>query len=396
MEGGDGAGMRETPSNRPAEEAVISCILSGASPFLLPLREQHFFSPDLQLIFHACSDLADRGIRPDLMAVTAELQSCGRLDDAGGPGAVADLLRAETSNSGEAVFRYYFEQLEGIRQTRDVYCLAKRLLPDLPDRRVTAADFVAKLGDALGASATCTSQSAEELLQDMKKEEGNSSGTPRMRFGIPKLDHFLDGGVLPGELFVLAGDTGTGKTAGLIQICAEAALSDVKALYFSLEMKNKEVFKRLASASFSTAQKCEDFSLQLERAAQLPVSFRDDLSDLADIRAAISSAVRAKGIKLVIVDYLQLVNDKAETRELAMSNIARTLKSVALREDVALVTASQVNEDGRLRESRAIGHHADAVLGVDKSGIFVNKFRRGPSGAKFPCTLNGSLSRFEE
>ena len=395
MERGDAEVVSEIPSNPAAEKAVIGCLLSGTSPFLVPLRDEHFCSPDLQHILRACRDLAHKGINPDLTSVTARLQSVGTLDHAGGPGAVTELLRPEACNAGEAVLRYYFEELEDCRQTREVYCIAKRLLPDLRERRITPFEFEARLRDALGSSTAPASTTGEELLKIVKAENANNR-TPKMRLGIPKLDCFLEGGVLPGELFVVAGDTGTGKTACLIQICSQAAMNGTKVLYFSLEMKKEQVFKRLASASFSTTQNSEEFGLQLERAAQLPVSYHDDLSDLVHIQAAISSEVKSHGDVLVVVDYLQLVNDKADSRELAMSNIARTFKSIALHNDVALVTASQVNEDGRLRESRAIGHHADAVLAIDKSGILVRKFRRGPSGVKFPCTLNGSLSRFEE
>ena len=388
--------MSEIPSNRPAEEAVIGCILSGISPFLAPLRARHFASPDLQHIFHGCCDLANRGVRSDFISVTTHLQSIGRLEDVGGPGAVADLVRGETCSAGEALFRYYFQQLEACRQTREVSLCAKRLLPDLDSFRIEASEYLTSINEALGASEVYASKSAEDLVHEIEEEGLDTASMAAMPFGIAALDLSLGGGVLPGELFVVAGETGRGKTACLIQICAQAALKGTKVLYVSLEMKSTEIFKRLVSASFSTAQDSTNFASSLQQARKLSVSIRDDLSDLADIRGAIFSEAKANAIELVVVDYLQLVAAEAETRELAMSSIARTLKSIALRCKIAVVTASQLNEKGQLRESRAIGHHADAVISINGSSVSLVKFRRGPSGVIIPCTLNGSLSRFEE
>jgi replicative DNA helicase len=91
---------------------------------------------------------------------------------------------------------------------------------------------------------------------------------------------------------------------------------------------------------------------------------------------------------------------KSDNREQAISELTRRLKLTALKSQSLVVTASQLNDDGKLRESRAIGHHADHVLSIvhEKSGstIFVDKNRRGARGIGFPVSMRGEISRFEQ
>jgi replicative DNA helicase len=91
---------------------------------------------------------------------------------------------------------------------------------------------------------------------------------------------------------------------------------------------------------------------------------------------------------------------KADNREQAISELARRLKLTSLKANCAVLTASQLNEEGRLRESRAIGHHADSVLAIrhteGSSLIAVDKNRRGQRGVTLPVTMRGDISRFEE
>ena len=104
---------------------------------------------------------------------------------------------------------------------------------------------------------------------------------------------------------------------------------------------------------------------------------------------------------MIIVDYLQIVSmPKADNREQAISELTRRLKLTALKSQSLVVTASQLNDDGKLRESRAIGHHADHALFIihekNNSSIVVEKNRRGARGVGFPVVMRGEISRFEQ
>jgi replicative DNA helicase len=94
-------------------------------------------------------------------------------------------------------------------------------------------------------------------------------------------------------------------------------------------------------------------------------------------------------------DYVQFVeNIGQDNREQALSDITRRLKNLALTSKVAVFTASQLNDDGKLRESRAIGQHADCALLIDGQFIKVAKNRRGPRNVSVPVNLRGEISRF--
>ena len=104
---------------------------------------------------------------------------------------------------------------------------------------------------------------------------------------------------------------------------------------------------------------------------------------------------------MIVVDYLQIVTmTKADTREQAISELTRRLKLTSTAANAAIVTASQLNEDGKLRESRAIGHHSDHVVAIlhDEGGsrIRILKNRRGPRDIAIPVRMRGDISRFEE
>ena len=95
-----------------------------------------------------------------------------------------------------------------------------------------------------------------------------------------------------------------------------------------------------------------------------------------------------------MVDYIQRVGIEADTRELAVATVARTLKTIAMREKIVVLTASQLNDNGQLRESRNIGMEGDFVFRITENGLRVDKCRRGPRDVLLPCHLLGAQSRF--
>jgi replicative DNA helicase len=102
----------------------------------------------------------------------------------------------------------------------------------------------------------------------------------------------------------------------------------------------------------------------------MPLIIVDNISSLTAIEAEARRLIRLKRADVVIVDYLQLVeNSGPETREACMAETARKFKNLALAGQCAVLTASQLNEDGKLRESRAIGHHADFVINIEDSSL---------------------------
>jgi replicative DNA helicase len=120
--------------------------------------------------------------------------------------------------------------------------------------------------------------------------------------------------------------------------------------------------------------------------------------------------IEASDDRVVMVDYLQLMDvtqAKNESRELAISRVAKDLKRLAKRKGITILTGSQLNDDGKLRESRAIGQHADKVLYVNRVEVdgeidmtrrtlLIGKNRGGKPMEKILLGFAGASFRFNE
>jgi replicative DNA helicase len=182
-------------------------------------------------------------------------------------------------------------------------------------------------------------------------------------------------------------------------------------------MPSKSILQRLAAARIGkpilpmsevetindkrNAATGADINKALSWLLQSRLTIRDDVHEVAEIVAEAHRLAASGKADLIVVDYLQIVSmPKADTREQAISELTRRLKLTSTKANVAVVTASQLNEDGKLRESRAIGHHSDHVVAIlhdeDGSRIRILKNRRGQRDIAIPVKLLGNVSRFEE
>ncbi len=135
-----------------------------------------------------------------------------------------------------------------------------------------------------------------------------------------------------------------------------------------------------------------------------PIRVFDDLFEIDQICASLRLEKARRGIKWAIIDYLQLCDgDSKDGREREVSTIAKKLKQVAQSLEICIITLSQLNDDGRLRESRAIGQHADHVcrIAVDEKSdttrtLFIDKNRGGPRRLKCLYSFVGEHFQFIE
>ena len=408
------------PQNVVAEHIVLGCLLLGAPHYSVPLLEDHFAAPDHRLVFATILELAE-GNRPvDVHSVTSRLTAKGQLEHAGGP--VARFL-SEGAAGGQATLRHYFPDLETARQSREAFLYVERFLAEVASFRMPAPQFSEELALRCAPMAKKNGASAADIVAGIQKTWDSGDDIEAFATGVPALNDALLGGFHRGELGVVAAETGGGKSVLLIQIAAANARKGIGVVYLSLEMPRQDVMMRFASACSGRPnpprrasemtledhskweRKAKAFRAALDEAQHLPLTIHDDVTDLAEICAAVRSAVRHQKVSIAIVDYLQLVECVGDTREQAVSEIARKLKVLAAQEHIAILTASQVNESGRLRESRAIGHHANAVIHIAEDGAWTKdgmkpcvldlvKFRRGPDEKITGVGLDGATSRF--
>lgn len=379
------------PKNLSAEQATVACLLSGASVFAAPLTSAHFSAADCQLVFEAVRDLAEARQPVTLQTVRAALEARGQLSHAGGdPSRFYDY-----GGGGDAVLAYHFAQLEDARRNREAVLFVNKHLGNLCALRMDATAFAEQLAEACAPLAVAGSADDAATILAAKEARLAAGETKELfAFGLPPLDRHLAGGLMRGEMAVIAGNTGGGKSALLIQAAATNADAGRKVRYFSLELGQEEIFDRMACALRGVSAKDSKFRRALCDLGALPVKIHDRLTDLAEIGAEIRAAVRAGDCDVAIIDYIQRTGSRADSRELEVSCVSRTLKTIARREGIVVLTASQLNDNGQLRESRAIGHDADFVFTICENGLLVDKCRRGPRGVMLPCHLLGAQSRF--
>jgi replicative DNA helicase len=384
-----------TPHNPEAEAAAIGCLLLGASPDVAPLREDHFFGSDHRLIFRTIRELVEASEPVTVQTVTARLTAAGQLENAGGP--PARFLNMDAAiGQGESLLKFHAEHLEDARQNREAVLLINRHLADLSALKMPAPQFAEELAARCAPVATTAGKTAAEIVAEMEAELLRGESEETFPIGLRPLDDHLQGGLHRGELAVVAAQTGGGKTALMMQAAATAAKAGHPVVIFSLEITARDILRRIAAAASGISPNHSQFRSALCDATAFPIKIYDRTTDFAEIAATIRTAARHQKAALVIVDYLQLIEGSSEaTREMALSETARRLKNAAQRENVVIVTASQLNDEGRLHSCRAIGHHANLVLSIGEDLIAIQKFRRGPQGVSFPCQLRGALSRLE-
>ena len=185
----------------------------------------------------------------------------------------------------------------------------------------------------------------------------------------------------------------------------------------SLEMSSGELMDRLiaskSGADISLLSKEGEVDTQLMRAisngvaqiAKLPIWIRDESSlNCLQLRAAVRRMVAVHQVKLVVVDYIQLLEptNTKDSRERQVAEASRTLKTLAKELGIVIIALTQLNSDGASRESRAIEHDCDLFLTISQDDQsprdwYLNiKLARACPRASIPLTFRSEYLRFDE
>jgi len=417
------------PHETAAERAVLGAVLMGEAwgEPVLPLvaailRAEDFYHPAHAAIFGCFATIAARGgaggERLDAVSACAELRAAGRLNAVGGMAYVASLVdEVPGPSSAETHARIVADCAQRrrvIRAAGEAIERARRggttWAGDVNKRLSTALDTRADSAPLLSLR-----DRAGHVAERMATRRSAGTSERGLSTGLSALDRMTPGGLLPGQLIVIAGRPGLGKTSLFLQLALHAAASGKgSVLLFSLEMDVDELVERAlcARALVDSARAADgvlserDANAILEAIPQLerlPVLF-DPRSRLrmADVRARVLAARTRGPLAFVGLDYLQLLEEDggAESREEAISRATRECKLLANEAGVPFVLLSQFNraneKDKRaprisdLRGSGAIEQDADKVWMIHSEAgdeepepevaIIVGKQRKGPKG----------------
>ncbi len=416
------------PQNLEAEQSVLGGIMvdpNALDRVIDIISENDFYKTANKKIFLAVAGLRHRNQPIDLLTVTSCLRDSTDLDSIGGPSYLADIIDQTPSAANIVSYAEIVKEKATLRRIIDVCGEAVQKAYDqsfdeldkfLNETESNVFQIAEKSKTSgLEAASKIIKQSLDRI-EFLYNQKSNITGVPS---GFSDVDKFTSG-FQSGDLVIIAARPSMGKTAFVLNIAQNVALREKKAVaLFSLEMSKEQVMMRMLGSEAHV-------NLSDLRVGRVPDSawpklisvankfseaplYIDDTSGISpyEVRAKCRRLKAQKGLDLVIVDYMQIMDlkTKVESRERAISEISRNMKALAKELKVPVIVLSQINRgvEGRndrrpiisdLRESGSIEQDADVVAMIyrdeyydrenpDNKGlaeIIIGKQRNGPVG----------------
>ncbi len=413
------------------EEAVLGALLiepSVVDEAMEELTASCFYDPRHRMIFEAIVSLVNEHISPDLLTVSQKLKALGNLEAVGGPAFLAALSQ---KIGAAAHIEFYIKVLKQKNIQRDLITASVGILKNAYDESIEVDYLIdsaqSKIFDAIQNSVRNDVQeigSVIKVAMDDVERMQNQSGLSGVPSGYPSIDK-ITMGWQPSDLIILAARPSVGKTAFALNIARNAAVEhNMPVAVFSLEMPAIQLAKRLMSSEsglpavkIKGGSKLEDreweqLEFKLKALSKAPLYVDDTPSlPIMEFRTKVKRLVKSKKVRLVIVDYLQLMQGPPELRgmrEQEVAAISRMLKATAKELNVPIIALSQLSRNAvqrtggtgkpqlsDLRESGAIEQDADMVLfvhrpdylglsetenGKETTQIIIAKHRNGETG----------------
>jgi replicative DNA helicase len=378
------------------EEAVLGAMLidkKGVDEVIDLLQPEAFYKTAHQHIFESIFNLFQNSQPIDLLTVSADLRKNGKLESIGGDFYLVQLTQKVASSAhiefhARIILQKYIQ--------RSLIRISNEIIESSYKESIDVFDLLdeaeSKLYDVALGNIKRSSDTAQNLVLLAKKkieEIATKDGLSGVATGFEKLD-LLTSGWQPSDLIIIAARPGMGKTALTLSMARNIAVTkQIPVAFFSLEMSSVQLITRLISAETGlSSEKLRTGKLASHEWKQLNVKvgdlekaplYIDDTPALSifDLRAKARRLASQHDIKLIIVDYLQLMtaasSSKAGNREQEISTISRNLKSLAKELDIPVIALSQLSRAvetrggtkrpqlSDLRESGAIEQDADIV-----------------------------------
>lgn len=384
------------PQATDLEEAVLGAMLidkKGVDEVIDILQKDAFYKEAHQHIFEAIHHLFETSEPIDLLTVSAQLRKMGTLEKVGGDFYLVQLSK-RVSTSAHIEFHARIILQKFIQ--RSLIKISNEIIESSFKDSIDVFDLLdeaeSKLYDVTQGNIKKSSESAQNLVIQAKRrieEIAKREGLSGVATGFEKLDA-LTSGWQPSDLIIIAARPGMGKTALTLSMARNiAVMKQTPVAFFSLEMSSVQLITRLISAETGlSSEKLRTGKLENHEWEQLNVKvsdlekaplYIDDTPSLSifDLRAKARRLSSQYGIKLIIVDYLQLMSagasNKMGNREQEISTISRNLKALAKELDIPVIALSQLSRAvetrggtkrpilSDLRESGAIEQDADIV-----------------------------------
>ena len=377
------------PQSEDSELAVLGIILTypdAINDITEILSPETFYRQSHQIIFESALNVFKKIGKIDLITVTNDLRNNNNLESIGGPIYITKLCGTGMSVSMlehyAFIIKQKYLQREYIRVSTEIQNLSFDDMNDVSDVAEFAEMSLLQISDKIHKKEPIKLgklvDSVIDIIQKLINKEISLTGIPT---GFLKMDR-VTGGFKKKELIIIAGRPGMGKTALALQIAKNTAELNYPVGFFSCEMSDDSLARRYLSnvsgrsnVELLTA-KCniEHLLASSEKLLQLGI-YIDDTSNISllELRSKTRKLILRYDIKIIVVDYLQLMKGEGQSREQEVSYISRGLKAIAKDMDIPVIALSQINRESEsrkdkrpqlsdLRESGAIEQDADMVL----------------------------------
>ena len=394
------------PQNIDAEASLLSAVLvddSAMNELVEIITPLDFYRSAHQKIFSAMIQLAEKNEPIDLVTLANIMKDIGDLDKIGGAVFLSKLIDEVPLAANVRHYAKIIHEKATLRRLIEKgYAIIKRCL-DEQQKVDEIVDFAQGCIFEISESKIRPSffevkellPAGFERLEEREKNKGRPAGVPT---GFKQLDK-LTSGLQNADLIILAARPSMGKTAFALNIARNVAVEcNLPVAFFSLEMAKEQIVMRLLCAEskvnsdrisdgFISQQDWKNLHKAGRTLYRAPI-YIDDSADNTSltIRAKARRLKMDSGLGLVIIDYLQLmkVARSRERRDLDISEISRSLKSLAKELGVPVVALSQLNrqlekrDDKRprlsdLRESGSLEQDADVVALIHREEVFMKK-----------------------
>lgn len=408
------------------EEAVLGAIMlekDALAAIIDIIKPEAFYKEAHQIIFSAITRLFAKTEPIDILTVTNELKFTGELEAAGGPFYIAQLTNRVASAANTEfhtrIIIQKFIQRELIRISSEIIRDAYEDTTDVFNLLDRAENELFSVGENnLRRNYVDMQSLIRNAVKQIESAKNNQNSFTGVGSGFTELDR-VTSGWQPSDLIIIAARPGMGKTAFVLTIARNAAIDFNKPVaIFSLEMASVQLVTRLISAEAQLpGDKLRKGDLQPYEWQQLNSKINslidaplyiDDTPSLSifELRAKARRLKAQHNIQMIIIDYIQLMSGGIErsqgNREQEISNISRSLKSLAKELNVPVIALSQLNRSvearpskkpllSDLRESGAIEQDADMVLFIYRPEYY--KQDQGPDGESLQGMAEISIAK---
>lgn len=411
------------PFSEDSEKAFLSSLIQYVEVIerCNTLTTAIFFVPAHQILFRMLVGLREEEQPIEFVICKAWLKKHELLDEVGGPEYLNDLWTFVPTGSN---WEYYLNILKEHHVRRRTIQGCQSLMQRMYDQEYAAVESIREnvehtLTEIVTEIRPKTKEWSDVVTLALEYlEKPINAGLQGVQFNIQSIDLELSG-IRRGEYAVICAEVSVGKTAIAMQAALNSALCGNTVAIFSFEMSAirmaLRMFSQLGKVRMHTMRNKlfsdREHSSLLKTAKvlkTLPIKMEDAFNQNINGLVSRCRQIHAKEpLELVVVDYLQLVTPcvkKNDNREREVADISRKLKNLAGELDIVVIALSQLNEFGKMRESRSISQDADIIIrlspeeGDDENArnVTIDKNRDGPRGKTFPVTFEGQYVTFTD